>query len=181
MKRFTSRNDVFSSRSHAYAFPNLLQLKITFLSLVLKNSEYSKTHGCTYRHGELRVIDPKYEGASWECCIPSASQDISHILSNPKVQYSVHNGSPVVRILGRINPVQTSTPYNFTIHSGVIRTSVTCGVITEFQHPPATLRMHHITVNIKINKRRPALVPTQPFTHSWWERDRGVALTIHPI
>ena len=46
-----------------------------------------------YSHEELS--DTKYEGGSWERRRPSTSQDISHIFSNPKVQYSIHNSSPL--------------------------------------------------------------------------------------
>jgi len=134
-----------------------------------------------YSQGEQS--DTKHEGGSSECRRPSTSQDIPHILSNPKVRYSIHNSSPVVLILGRINPVHTSTPYNFTVHCDVILTPITCGVIMELQHPPKALKHapHYSSVLRKINKRRTALWPTLPPTHSWQERGRCVASNIHPI
>jgi len=122
-----------------------------------------------YSHGELS--DTKYEGGSWECRRPSTGQDITHVLSNPKVSYSIHNSSPVVLILDRINPVHTSTPYTFIIHCDVILTSITCGLIMELHHPPTTLKYasHYSSALCKINKRRPALWSTQPPTNSWRE------------
>jgi hypothetical protein len=45
------------------------------------------------------------QGPSWEACRFLASQEIVHILQNPKVHYCIHNSLPPIPLLSQIDPV----------------------------------------------------------------------------
>jgi len=47
---------------------------------------------------------------SWEANKYLSSQEIPHIVWNPKVHYRIHNRPPPVAIPRHSNPVQTPTP-----------------------------------------------------------------------
>ena len=50
------------------------------------------------------------QSPSWEANRFSTSQEIQHILWNPKVYYRVYKSPPPVHILSQINPVHASIP-----------------------------------------------------------------------
>ena len=59
---------------------------------------------------------PMEHSPSWEANRFSASQEISHILWNPKVYYHIHKCPPPVPILSQIDPVHTPTSHFLNIH-----------------------------------------------------------------
>ena len=57
------------------------------------------------------LTDSMEQSPSWKVNRFSASQEIPHILSNPKVHYRIHKCPPLVPILCQLDPVHTPTSY----------------------------------------------------------------------
>ena len=60
------------------------------------------------------------QSPSWEANWFAASQEIPHILWNPKVHYRTHKRPPTVPILGQRNPVHRPTSHLLEIHPYII-------------------------------------------------------------
>jgi len=57
---------------------------------------------------------------SWEANSHSASQEIPHIVWNPKLHYRVHKSRPLVLILNQLHPVYTFPHYFRKTHFNII-------------------------------------------------------------
>ena len=72
---------------------------------------------------QLRYTYSMAQNPSWETNWFAASQEIPHILWNPKVHYCTHKRPPPVPILGQPNPVHKPTSHLLQIHPNIIHPS----------------------------------------------------------
>ena len=98
------------------------------------------------------------QSPSWKANRFSATQEIPHILRNPKVYYCIHKCPPPVPILCQLDPVHTPTSYFLKIYLNIILPSVPgspqCSLSLRFPHQKpvhasplrhtATCPAHHI-------------------------------------
>ena len=81
------------------------------------------------------------QSPSWEANWFAASQEISRISRNPKLQICTHKRPPTVSILGHPNPVHTPTIHLLEIHPNIIH--------------PSTPRLPHWSLSLRLPQQDP--------------------------
>jgi len=111
---------------------------------------------CNINPGNLSLICEQYywqnnsirKSISWEANRCLASQEIPHILWNPKVNFRIHKSPPPVSILSQINPVHALNPSSWRsilIFSCHLRLSLQSGLFPRVsrQNPVCTSSVVH--------------------------------------
>ena len=85
------------------------------------------------------------QSPSWEANRFSASQEIPHILCNPKAHYRIHKCPPPVPILSQLYPVHFPTFYFLKIHLNIILPSPewSLSLMLPYQNPVYTSPLPH--------------------------------------
>jgi len=113
---------------------------------------------------KIDIINSLEHSPSWQAHRPSVSQQIPHILWNPKVHYRIHVRPPPVSILSQINPFHVSRSHFLKIRFNIIL--------------PSTPRHSKWTLSLRSPNHNPAC--TFPVTYTcYMPRSSNISLFGH--
>jgi len=73
-----------------------------------------------YRHSHLELTNSTEQSSPQGAYSHSSSQEVSHLLWNPKVYYHVHKSLLLVHILSQMNLIHNVYPISLKIHCNII-------------------------------------------------------------
>ena len=95
----------------------------------------------------------------------AASQEIPHILWNPKVHYRIHNYPPPVPILSQIDPVNSPTSHFLKIRFNIILSSTPGSSKWSLSLSPHTKTLH-------VPLFSPYVLHAPPFSFLMWSPEQ---------
>ena len=128
-----------------------------------------------------RLAHSMQHSPSWEANRFSASQEIPHIVWNPKVHYRTHKCPPPVPILSQLDPVHTPTSHFLKIHLNIILPSTpgspkwSLSLRFIHQNPVYASPLHHTRYMLRPSHSSRFLPPEQFLVNS---TDRLTAIHI---
>jgi hypothetical protein len=104
-----------NKQGRSYSFGGPEAVKMWRLLSVTANFGYDNFFVFIYYNALLTDLSLSWRAINW-----AATQELSSISWNPKVQYRIHKSPPLVPILSHISPIHTIPSYLSQIHFDIV-------------------------------------------------------------